>query len=71
MNKVYRGPSIDASYQVLFHFGQVVTEQKIFRNQKQELPVAAMFLNESERYEHCFREPSIDASYQFSVHLAK
>ena len=71
MSNFFRGSFIDASYQVSFHFGQAVTEQKIFRNQKQELPVAAMFLNESERYEHCFREPSIDASYQFSVHLAK
>ena len=40
-------------------------------NQKQELPVAAMFANESARYEHFFREPSIDASYQVSIHLAK
>jgi len=40
-------------------------------NQKQEWPVAAMFVNESGRYEHFYRGPSIDASYQFSVHLAK
>ena len=36
-------------------------------NQKQELPVVAMFVNGSgER-----RGPSIDASYQLSVHLAE
>ena len=36
-------------------FGQVVSEEKIFRNrpnQKQELPVAAMFVNEFGRIEH-------------------
>ena len=35
-------------------FGQVVSEEKIFQkstNQKQELPVTAMFFNESGRYE--------------------
>jgi hypothetical protein len=40
-------------------------------NQKQELHVAAMFVNGSGRNELFFyRGPSIDASYQFSVHLA-
>ena len=97
MNTIYRGPSIDASYQVsdqldkrfqrrrfleidlsetriachgyvcnehsvkrTFHrcflpsfssFGQAVSEEKNFKkstNQKQELPVVAMFVNESE-----------------------
>jgi hypothetical protein len=40
-------------------------------NQKQESPVATMFINESGRNEHLYREPSIDASYQVSVHLTK
>jgi hypothetical protein len=38
-------------------------------NQKQELPVVAMFVNGSGRTEH--RGPSIDASYQVSVHLTE
>jgi len=42
MSNLYRGPSIDASYQV-------------FKIQKQELPVAAMFVNGSGRNElRCF-----------------
>jgi len=33
-------------------FGQAVSEKKIFStNQKQELPVATMFVNESGRYD--------------------
>jgi hypothetical protein len=42
----------------------VVSEEKIKKkigNQKQELPMAAMFVN----------GPSIDASYQVSFHLAE
>jgi hypothetical protein len=40
-------------------------------NQKQESPVAAMFVNESGRMSNLYRGPSIDASYQVSVHLTK
>ena len=32
MSNLYREPSIDASYQVLVHFGQTASEEKIFRN---------------------------------------
>jgi hypothetical protein len=42
-------------------------------NQKQELPVVAMFVKGSGRNEQSlyYIGPSIDASYQVSVHLAK
>ena len=43
----------------------------ISTNQKQELPVTAMFVNGSELNEHYYRGPPIDASYQASVHLTK
>ena len=52
-------------------FGRAVSQEKIFQkstNQKQELPVAAMFVNESSIL---YRGPSNDASFQVSVHLAK
>ena len=45
MSNLYRGHDIDASYQVLFHLTKRF--QRRF-NQKQELPMAAMFVNESE-----------------------
>ena len=52
ISKLYRGPAIDVSYQVSVHlakrfqrrFFQKLTNQKV----KQQLPVAAMFVNESE-----------------------
>ena len=42
-------------------------------NQKQELPVVAMFANGLDRNEmsNFYRGPSIEASYQDSVHLVK
>jgi hypothetical protein len=41
MTNVYRGPSIDASYQVLVHLTKRFRRRfKISANQKQELPVA-------------------------------
>ena len=38
-------------------------------NQKQELPVVAMFVNGSGQNEQFYKGPSIDASYYVSVHL--
>jgi len=55
-------------------FGQTVSEGKNLKksaNQKQESPVAAMFVNGSGQNEYLYRGPSIDASYQVSVYLAK
>jgi hypothetical protein len=49
----HRGPSIDASYHVSVHLA----------NQKQELPVAAMFVNGSGQNQQ--------SSYQVSFHLTK
>ena len=40
-------------------------------NQKQELPVVAMFVTNRDGMSNLHRGPSIDASYQVSVHLAK
>jgi hypothetical protein len=51
MSNLYRGPSIDASYQVSVHlakrFQRTGEESKKSANQKQESPVAAMFVNGS------------------------
>jgi hypothetical protein len=40
-------------------------------NQKQELPVAAMFVNGWDKMSNLYKGPSIDAFYQVSVHLAE
>jgi hypothetical protein len=54
MSNLYRGPSIDASYQVSVHLAmqfQRRFKKKKSANQKQELPVAAMFVNGSRQNE--------------------
>ena len=51
MSNLYRGPSMDASYQVSVHLASGFRGEDFFKsaNQKQELPVAAMFDNGSEK----------------------
>jgi hypothetical protein len=48
MCNLYRGPSIDASSQVSVHLAKRFQRRRFKKkstNQKQELPVAAMFVN--------------------------
>jgi hypothetical protein len=42
MSNLYRGPAIDASYQVSVHLAKWFQRRRFFRNQ--ELPVVAMFV---------------------------
>ena len=52
MSNLYKGPPIDASYQVSFHLAKRIQRRRFFwksTNQKQELPVADMFVNGSGR----------------------
>ena len=46
-------------------------DSKKSANQKQELPVVAMFVTNRDGMSNLHRGPSIDASYQVSDHLAK
>ena len=73
MSNRYRGPSKDASYQVSFTW-PTVSEEKIFQkstNQKQELPVVAMFANGSRRNEQSLQRTFHRCSLPSSVHLAE
>jgi hypothetical protein len=47
MSNLHRGHSIDASYQVSVHLARRLQRRRFLKsaNQKQELPVAAMFGN--------------------------
>jgi hypothetical protein len=45
MSNLYRGHAIDASYQVSVHLAERFPKRKKSANQKQELPMAAMFVN--------------------------
>jgi hypothetical protein len=50
MSNLYRGPAIDASYQVSVHLAKRFQRRRLKKsaNQKQELSVVAMFVNGSE-----------------------
>jgi hypothetical protein len=55
-------------------FGQTVSEEKIFltlANQKQELPLAAIFVGGMGRNEENYRGPYIDAFCQVWFHLVQ
>ena len=72
MSKRYRGPAIDASYQVSVHLAnQFQRRFKKSANQKKELPMVAMFVNGSGQneqslettFDRCFL-PSFDSFSQ-------
>jgi hypothetical protein len=54
MSNLYRGPSIDSSYQVSVHLAKQFQRRRYLKspNQKQELPVVAMIVNGSGQNEH-------------------
>ena len=72
MRNLYRGPSIDASYQVSVHLAMQF-QRRFFRNQ----PIRnknclwwPCLLTDRDEMINLYRGPAIDASYQVSVHLA-
>ena len=74
MSNIYRGSSIDASYQVSVHLVKWFQRRRFFRNQpiknKNGLwwPCLLMDWN---YMSNLYREPSKDASYQVLIHLAR
>jgi hypothetical protein len=74
MSNLYRGHSIDASYQVSYHLAKQLQKKSCFRNQpirnKSRLWWPCL-LTDRDEMSILSRGPSIDASYQDSVHLAK
>jgi hypothetical protein len=74
MSNLYRGPFIDASYQVSVHFGQAVSEEKILKNRSirnNNCLWRPCLLMDRDEMSNLYRESPIDASYQASVHLVE
>ena len=74
MNNLYRGHSIDASYQVSIHLTKRLQRRKIVFNR----PIRnknclwwPCLLTDQDEVNNLFRGPTKDASYQDLVHLAK
>ena len=74
ISNLYRGPSINASYQASVHLAKWFQRRRFFRNQsirnKNCLWWPCLLMDRNEMRNHN-RGLSIDASYQVSVHLAK
>ena len=74
MSNLYRGPPIDAFYQVSVHLVYRFQRRRFFRNQpirnKNCLWRPYLWMDRDDM-SNLNRWPSIDASYQVSVHLAK
>ena len=67
MSNLYRGPTIDASYQVWFILAKRFQRRRFFRNQ----PIRnknclwwACLLTDQDEMSNLYRGPTIDASYQ-------
>ena len=74
MSNLYRGPPIDASYQILVHLAKPFQRRRFCQkstNQKQKFLWRPCLLTHQEEMSNLNRGPSIDASYQISVYLAK
>jgi hypothetical protein len=74
ISNLYRGPAIDASYQVLVHLAKQFQRRRFFLNR----PIRnknclwwPCLLMERDKMSKLYWGASIDASYQVSVHLAK
>jgi hypothetical protein len=74
MSTLYRGPPIDASYQVSVYLAKRFSEEKNIKNHpirnKSHLWWPCL-LTDQDEMSILYRGPSVDASYQVSVHLAK
>ena len=74
MSNLYRGPSIDVSYQVSVHLAKRFQSRKLFRNRpirNKNFLWRPCLPTDRDEMSKFYRGPSIDASSQVSVHLAK
>ena len=74
MCSLYRGTSIDASYQVSVYLAKGFQTRRFFRNQpirNKNCLWRPCLLTDRDEMSNLYRGPSIDASYHVSVHLAK
>ena len=73
MSNLYRGPSIDVSYQVSVYLDKLCQSRRFLEIDQSETRIACggHELMDRVKMNNLYREPTIDASYQALVHLAK
>ena len=72
--QLYRGPSKEASYQILIHWAKRFQRRNYFRNQpigNKNCLWRTCLLMDRDEMNNLNREPAIDASYQVLLHLAE
>jgi hypothetical protein len=74
ISDLYRGPSIDASYQISVHLAKRF-QRKIFKKNRPIRNKNCLWwpclLTDRNQMSNLYREPSKDASYQVPIHLTK
>ena len=74
MSNLYRGPTIDASYQVLINLAKRFHRRRFFKNRSirnKNCLWRPSFLMDRDKMSNLYRGPPIDASYQVSVHFTE
>jgi hypothetical protein len=74
ITNIYRGLSIDASYQVLVYLAKRFQRRRIFLNwpiKKKNCLWQPCLLTDQDEMCNLYRGPSIDTSYKDSAHLVK
>ena len=74
MSILYRGPSIDASYQVSVHLAKRFQSRRLFKNRpirNKNCLWRPCLLMDRDKMSNLYKGPSIDASYWVSVHLVE
>jgi hypothetical protein len=74
MSNLYRGPSIDAAYQVSVHLAKRFQRRRFFKIQpirNKNCLWPPCLLMDWNKMSNLYKGLSIDASYQVSVHLAE
>ena len=74
MKKLYKGPSIDAPYQILIHLAKQFQRRRFLMYQpirNKNHPWRPCLLMDPNQMSNLYKVPFIDAPYQILIHLAK
>ena len=74
MSKLYKGPSIDAPYQILINLAKQFQRRRFLMYQpirNKNPPWQPCLLTDQDKMSYLYKVPSLDAPYKILIHLAK